>query len=185
MTTKYERTHRAIMQTALRLFSRQGYEATSVDEIARSVNISEMTFYRHFASKQDVLLSDPYDPLIADFIRRQPVHLSALQAATVGIGEAWQSLSPTTLNIEMKQRLQIIVTSPELRAAMVQTNYATEQAIADALIERGTAPMDARVIAAAVMAALTAALLEWSTTDEIDFAMAIQHALTVLGGRDV
>src|SRR6516162_10318903 len=45
-----------IEETALRLFLQQGYEHTSIQDIADSVKMSPRTFFRYFASKDEVLL---------------------------------------------------------------------------------------------------------------------------------
>jgi len=50
-----------IEETALRLFQQQGYEQTSIQDIANAVMMSSRTFFRYFASKEDVLL-EPMHP---------------------------------------------------------------------------------------------------------------------------
>ena len=60
------RTQAALLARALELFEAQGYEQTTAAEIAAAVGVSEMTFFRHFPSKAELLLDDPYD---ADLIR--------------------------------------------------------------------------------------------------------------------
>jgi len=47
-----------IARAALGLFQRQGYEATTVADIARAADFGERTFYRYFASKEDVVFFD-------------------------------------------------------------------------------------------------------------------------------
>jgi AcrR family transcriptional regulator len=49
-------TRQAILASALELFARNGYEATSVGQICLSVNVSKGGFYYHFHSKQDLFL---------------------------------------------------------------------------------------------------------------------------------
>ena len=48
----------AIAETAVDLFARDGYEATSVDVIARAAGCSPRTFYRYFKTKEDVMFYD-------------------------------------------------------------------------------------------------------------------------------
>jgi AcrR family transcriptional regulator len=47
-----------VVANALRLFSEQGYEATTVDEIADASGISRRTFFRQFRAKEDVVFAD-------------------------------------------------------------------------------------------------------------------------------
>src|SRR5690606_34050809 len=100
-----------------------------------------MTFFRHFPSKDSVLLADPYDPLIADAIIRQPVHLSPLAAAIRAISESWRAVPPPASE-EVRDRLRIVSRTPTLRGAIARNNAATEEVIADALGVRGVPSSD-------------------------------------------
>ena len=87
---KAARTRARLLAAALELFSEQGYDATTVTQIARRVGVTEMTFYRHFGSKEALVVSDPYDPLIAAAVAAQPVDLPPLVRAARGVRAAWE-----------------------------------------------------------------------------------------------
>ncbi|MDR7084917.1 AcrR family transcriptional regulator [Arthrobacter ginsengisoli] len=53
----------AVAGTAVRLYAAKGFEATSVEDIARGAGISRSTFFRHFRSKEDVVFAD-HDELV-------------------------------------------------------------------------------------------------------------------------
>lgn len=53
---KKEKTRLALLDTALTLFLEQGYESTTVEQIAGSVDVSPRTFFRYFTSKDHLLL---------------------------------------------------------------------------------------------------------------------------------
>src|SRR4051812_42980700 len=78
-------TRRALQAHALRLFEEQGYERTTVAQIAAAAGVSHMTFFRNFPTKEDVVLDDPYDPLLADAVGAQPRDLSALERVRLGL----------------------------------------------------------------------------------------------------
>lgn len=179
--TKAERTRTALLRAALELFSEQGYDATTAAMIAARAGVTEMTFFRHFRSKDAVLVDDPYDPLIAEAIANQPSQLSPIAAAIGAIADGWRAVPPPA-SAEVRDRLRIVSRTPSLRGAIARNNAATEEAIAGALVTRGVSTTDARVAAAAVMGALSAALLEWADGDDPDLGTAIDTALRVLKG---
>ena len=61
---KKAKTRAAIQTQALRLIAEQGYEATTVEQIAEAAEISPSTFFRYFPTKEDVVVEDDYDPLL-------------------------------------------------------------------------------------------------------------------------
>ena len=61
---KKQKTRWAIQEHALRLFAEQGYDATTVDQIAAAAEISPSTFFRYFRTKEDLVVEDEYDALL-------------------------------------------------------------------------------------------------------------------------
>lgn len=169
------------MEAALELFEERGYDATTAAAIAERAGVTEMTFFRHFPSKDAVLIADPYDPLIAEAITRQPADRSPLAAAIGAISDGWKAVPPPA-STEVRDRLRIVSRTPSLKGAIARSNAATEEAIAGALVVRGVSTSEARIAAAATMGALTAALLDWADGDDPDLGTAIDAALRVLQG---
>lgn len=85
---KKQRTRCALIDSAFVLFGKKGFEATTVDEIADAVEVSPRTFFRYFASKEEValsLLEDQMDLFLAALAERpaeEPV-LTALRRTAV------------------------------------------------------------------------------------------------------
>src|SRR3954449_11756401 len=67
---KKQKTRWAIQEHALRLFAQQGYEATTVEQIAAAAEISPSTFFRYFPSKEDLVIQDQYDDMMIAVIAR-------------------------------------------------------------------------------------------------------------------
>jgi AcrR family transcriptional regulator len=68
------RTKAALVDAALDLFERHGFDATTVDQIAAAVDISPRTFFRYFATKEDVVLSykETQTDEIMELLRQRP-----------------------------------------------------------------------------------------------------------------
>ena len=60
---KRARTFAAVQTQALRLFREQGYDATTVEQIAEAAEVSPSTFFRYFPTKESVVLLDLYDEM--------------------------------------------------------------------------------------------------------------------------
>jgi AcrR family transcriptional regulator len=62
---KKQRTRDALIEAAMELFAAKGYDRTAVHEITDAVDVSERTFFRYFASKEDLVLSFARDGMTA------------------------------------------------------------------------------------------------------------------------
>ncbi|MFL6151367.1 MAG: TetR/AcrR family transcriptional regulator [Ornithinibacter sp.] len=175
-----ERTRQALLESALALFAEQGYDATTTAAIARRAGVSEMTLFRHFATKDALLVDDPYDPLIAVAVTARPADERPLTAAVRGVSDAWGAI-PEPATDEVRERLQMVAATPSLAGALARSSRETEEAITDALCRRGASLSEARVVAAAVVAGLNAALLDWSHSADPDLGSAVMTALHALG----
>lgn len=179
--SRWERTHQALQDAALTLFAEHGYDATSTARIARSAGVSEMTLFRHFASKSALVLQDPFDPVIADAVRTRPAGEPPLRAVAEAIRQTWSQVSPQVADA-LRTRLAIIAGATSLRGAQ-DTHAATTEAITRALTDRGVPPEEARVAGAAVIGGLSVALLDWARSHQADLHEALGRALNVLGGQ--
>jgi len=179
--SRWERTHAALRTAALELFLAHGYDATPTARIAEPAGVSEMTLFRHFSAKDALLLEDPFDPLLAEAVRGRPPGEPPLRAVAGGIGESWREIDSGEVE-ELRAVLGIAVATPSLQGAIERNSARTTEALAGALIDRGTAEPDAHVAAAAVIAGLSRALLDWARVPGADLDAAVRGALRVLGG---
>ena len=140
----------------------RGFEEVTVAEIAAAAGVTEMTAFRHFAVKEDLIVKDLHDPEIVDAIRTQPRDLAALTRAARGVATAWAALEDPVTD-EIRDRIRLVAGSPRLRARAAIASESSERAIAEALAGGGVKPLVARIAAAACIAALTVALFDWAS----------------------
>lgn len=183
--SKASRSKQHLRAVALRLFVDRGYDQTTVADIAATAGVSPMTFFRHFSAKDRVVTDDPYDPAIAEAVRAQSGDLPVLERVRRGLLVAWGQISGDE-DAELRLRLRIGAAHPGLRARMRENNAETEAAIVDVLAADGVERFDATVAAAAVLGALTAALLAWATDQgPSSLGAAVTDALAVLEPKPV
>ncbi len=182
LSGRRERTRARLQACALDLLERQGFAQTTVAQIAEVAGVTEMTVFRHFATKDGLVLDDPYDPVMAASVAAQPRTRAPLARAAAGVRDAWRRL-PEPAGETIRRRVRVAAATPSLRGAIAASNAATEGILVDQLVADGADPLAARVAAAAVLAGITAALLEWSQHDNLPLGDAIGFALDTLEGR--
>jgi len=153
-----------IEETALRLFQQQGYEHTSIQDIADAVMMSSRTFFRYFASKEEVLLG-PMRTILSDglrFLQRvaptESPH-AALRATVEYLASRYQQQRASFLT-----RYQVVMQIPSIASMYLYALMETESAFCDALysrLEAATNRREIRFLVALYMTALRVALGEW------------------------
>jgi len=159
------RTHLALRDTALELFLQRGFEATTVEDVAAAVDVSPRTFFRYFPTKGDVIVL-PYVDLFDDWemlVRTAPAEralIDVLREASHFITQAYEDDSQY-----WDRHHQAVTTDPNLGPVMLQTQARLQHRAAATLAERlGLDPLHdlrPRIIAAAAMAAVGAAVTHW------------------------
>ncbi|QZT62075.1 TetR family transcriptional regulator [Mycolicibacterium austroafricanum] len=146
---KKRRTRATLIDAAVGLCDRQGYDATTVDQIAHVAEVSPRTFSRYFATKDAIALALIDEVLVHTAVElvRQPryvPHLEALRRAYVAMAEASKLAPPGALSSQrLLQILRIVVSSPTLRQAAVgYRGGAVDAAVAERM---GTTVDDRRV----------------------------------------
>lgn len=179
---RWERTHEALRKAALDLFTEYGYEATGTAQVAEHVGVSEMTLFRHFPTKESLIVADSFDPFMAEAVRVRPVGEPPMQALTEGLRAAWVEL-PEEAVAFLRRRLKIIAQTPALTGAIERSNGKTVMELANALVDRGVDDVWARIASSAVIAGLSTALLIWANTERCTLSEALESACDLLGGN--
>ena len=153
------KTRQAIRRAAFRLIDKNGYAATTVEQIADAAEVSPSTFFRYFPSKESLLLADDLDPLILAAFEAQPPDLSLIQAFRRSYEAVMAHLPSDQLEFEnTRQRLMFSI--PELKAAMYDEYYRTVNVMAEAIsrrIGRPASDFEVRVFVGALTGAMMAA----------------------------
>jgi AcrR family transcriptional regulator len=177
---KKAQTRAEIQRHALRLIKKQGYAATTVSQIAEAADVSESTFFRYYPTKEDVVLQDDFDaPLFAAYAA-QPPELGPIGAMRGAVHSVLGSLGGED-RAALRERTELILSVPELRASMAVTLLDTiEQAAALFAARANRAPEDfaVRVFAGALVGAITSATL--LAPKDADYVELVDAALAQL-----
>jgi AcrR family transcriptional regulator len=159
---KKQKTKVAIQRAALRLFKRQGYEETTVEQIAAAADISESTFFNYFPSKEDVVIYDEYDPQIfaalATGKHDEPLATS-IEKLIATLGDLFEADHDA-----IYERAKLSLEVPELRAhAWEELEKARDQmgAIIATRTGRPASDLRVRVVSIALVGAAFEAAMEW------------------------
>ena len=153
---------RAIQTEALRLFETQGYEHTTVDQIAEAAETSTTTFYRYFPTKEDVVLGNEASPLFEATVATRPdgepltVTIRAAMAAVVAAAEADRDLTLA--------RMRLVGTVPALAARYAGQERRSIDVLTGLLADRTGRPADdyqLELIAYVLTAVLFTASRRW------------------------
>ncbi|TDD85248.1 TetR family transcriptional regulator [Actinomadura darangshiensis] len=158
------KTRRAIQDHALRLFTGQGYDETTVEQIAAAAEISPSTFFRYFPTKEDVVITDEFDPIMAEVFRSQPPGRSPIEALRETLREILPLMPEDDFDV-IRTRMRLMAEVPALRARMFEVmRQGTHAVLSDLLAERtGRDRGDPEIEAFnwAVLGVLQAAMYQW------------------------
>jgi AcrR family transcriptional regulator len=157
-------TRLALARAAMRLFEERGYAETTVDDIAAAANVSRRTFFRYFASKDEVLIVDPHGKLaalhvaLADGPPDEPT-IAALRRGVVALASAY--FEPDLVRAEARVGLK----EPVVMAAGLAYQVRWEDALAaevamDLGVDLWLDPRP-RIVAHATVAVLRAGIAAW------------------------
>lgn len=155
-------TRQDIAEAALRLFERQGFDSTTVEQIADAAGISLRTFYRYCSSKDETLtfglISGPAQLASAIRARRALPLLEAVIAAFV----------LETERGSRRNHLRLVISTPALRSAWLAAGREAQDDLADVFLERDEtqSPLQARALSAAISGVLTTVIETWAFSDD-------------------
>jgi AcrR family transcriptional regulator len=155
-----------LMTAAITLFGEQGYDETTIAEIAARAGLTKRTFFRYFADKREVLFSGSQhmERLWLEAVAAAPADADPLTAATAGFDPVAEMF--TERHQYARMRARIIASNPELQERELIKLQALAGAINTALAERGISPNAAILAAQATVTVFHVAFARWVQQDD-------------------
>jgi mycofactocin system transcriptional regulator len=168
---------------ALRLFTEQGFDETTIDQIATEAGINKRSFFRYFGSKGSVLwgaFDDEVEALRAELAEAPPdiTIMEAIRRAVVAVNHYGAADVP-----ELRMRMNLIGSSPGLYAGAAVHYDAWERAVAEFVARRVGQPADSLyplAVGRATLAASRAAYDRWVARADTNLTVYLDAALTAL-----
>ncbi|MET9256793.1 TetR/AcrR family transcriptional regulator [Streptomyces sp. NPDC048182] len=177
------RTREAIRTATWALVREQGYEATTIEQIADRAEVSPSTVFRYFPVKEDIVVTDEHDEVMAAELAARPA------------GEPWRASLRHVLRKAVaagiaeepevaRLRTRLMAEVPAVRSRMLESMSATARLLAGALAERTGRDRDdleVRVLSMSLVGGLTEVARYWAERGhEDDLTVLFDRALTVL-----
>ncbi|MFC9692639.1 TetR/AcrR family transcriptional regulator [Kribbella sp. NPDC056951] len=169
-----------LVVAAVDLFTEQGYDATTVAQIADRAGVTKSTFFRHFPDKRELLAAgqEAMSRLLTEGIAEAPATATPLEAVANGLERAATVMGP--MNRELAPRLKAaIAASTELQERDALKTVGLTAAMAEALTARGIADPVAALAAELGALAFKRGFVTWSESDRPTDPFA-PHALAAL-----
>ncbi|WP_327007856.1 TetR family transcriptional regulator [Dactylosporangium sp. NBC_01737] len=180
---KKQKTRWAIQAHALRLFTAQGYDATTVEQIAEAAEISPSTFFRYFKTKEDVVTQDRYDDVMVAAIRTAPPELTPIETMRLAIVGSFAQIVPDEAE-QVLQRARLAFSVPALRMRSLDSMLSAIDVLAAPLAERLGRPADdfrVQAFVGACVGAIINAAMTWVTArGDADILILLDEALSVV-----
>jgi AcrR family transcriptional regulator len=167
-----------LVLAAVDLFTEQGYDATTVAQIAERAGVTKSTFFRHFPDKRELLVAgqESLSRLLAEGIADAPPTASPLAAVAAGLVRASSMMGP--MNRELGPRLKAAVAaSAELQERDALKSVSLAAAMTAALAARGVPDTTAALAGELGVLAFKRGYAAWSDSGDEDLA---PHALKAL-----
>ncbi|GAB3971698.1 TetR/AcrR family transcriptional regulator [Actinoallomurus acanthiterrae] len=152
------------MRAAIDLFAEQGYDATTVNQIAeRAGGLTKTTFFRHFSDKREVLFAgqEVHSRLIADAVAVAPDSATPLQAVASALDALTAGFTDDRREFSAQVRA-VIAANPELQERAASKRATLAEALTEALHKRGVPDPTASLAAELGVRAFHRAFDHWS-----------------------
>ncbi|MFE7659515.1 TetR/AcrR family transcriptional regulator [Streptomyces celluloflavus] len=155
-----------LVVAAVDLFTEQGYDATTVAQIAERAGVTKSTFFRHFPDKRELLVAgqETLSRLLTEGIAEAPGRATPLEAVAAGLVRASSAMGP--VNRELAPRVKAAVAaSAELQERDTLKTVSLAAAMTDALAARGLPDPTAALASELGVLAFKRGFAQWSEGD--------------------
>jgi AcrR family transcriptional regulator len=160
---------REILETALRLFTEQGYDETTIAQIAREAGVSQRTLFRYFGTKEDLLggNQDRFGQVLTDTISELPAEVGVWEALRAGVAAV---LALHNSREQALERFRLLHNTASLRAGWLEKRLRFQEDLLPLIEARmdaatGSVGAKARAVIATAFACLDAASTTWVDND--------------------
>ena len=157
-----------LLEAAMELYAKQGFDSTTVAEIAAHAGLTERTFFRYFSDKREVLFggSSGLTTLLAAEVATAPAEASPLEATAAALKSLGMLIEGQRGRDFVRRRSRILAQNPELQERELIKLASWTDALALALRARGADEQRASLAAAAGVAAFRVAFARWVSSDD-------------------
>jgi AcrR family transcriptional regulator len=177
------KTREAIRTATYALVREQGYDATTIEQIAERAEVSPSTVFRYFPTKEDIVLTDEFDPLIMEELRARPTDEPWMDTLRYVMQKAIRLGIKDDPEVS-RLRTHLMVQVPAVRSRMMESMSVTGNMLCQAIGERtGRDPdsLEVRVYAMALIGGLMETSLYWAENDHRDeFSDLVDRTMDVL-----
>src|ERR1700685_2814327 len=155
-----------LVVAAVALFTEEGYDTTTLAQIAERAGITRSTFFRYFSDKRELLAAgqETLSRLLVEGIAEAPKGASPLEAVAAGLERASSAMGP--MNRELGPRLRAAIdASAELQERHALKSVGLAAAMTTALVARGVPDATAHLAGELGVLAFKRGFAEWSATD--------------------
>jgi AcrR family transcriptional regulator len=176
------KTRTAIRDATYALIEEQGYDATTVEQIAERAEVSPSTVFRYFPTKEDIVLTDEYDSVMLEELRARPADEPWMESVRQILHRA---LDLSDVDFEVTRlRAHLMIQVPAVRARMMESMSVTGRLLADAIAERtgrDADDLEVRVHTMSLIGGLTEVYQYWAENGmQDDLHGLVDRALQVL-----
>ncbi|MDP1824194.1 MAG: helix-turn-helix domain-containing protein [Archangium sp.] len=151
---------RRAQDAALDLFEARGFDAVTVDDVARAAGVGVASLFRNFGTKEQLVLWDEYDPLLFEAVAAHLETKPPLEAMSAGVRDALGSVYEKDRR-RVLRRAELMAKTPALRLAGLANLQALRAGLNEVLAPKVKDPLERELLGAVFGATLEVSVERW------------------------